>query len=701
MDLKATPDARAEALVRAMTLDEKLAVVRGDFGLPHAKGRDKGAIGSAGYVPGVPRLGFPDLQESDASLGVANPFNIRKGDGATPLPSGLATASTWDPELAFAGGAMIGHEARAKGFNVLLAGGVNLARDPRNGRNFEYLGEDPLLAGQLAGQAIRGVQSNGVVSTIKHFVLNDQETGRMVLDARMDPAALRETDLLAFEIAIETGRPGAVMCAYNRVNGAYACDNAALLDGVLKGDWGYSGWVMSDWGAVHSVQAAVHGLDQESGSQLDGAPWFGAPLKTAIEQGQIPASRLDDMVRRIARSMIAAGAFDAPIRPGGPIDYAADAIVAERVEDEGLVLLKNDGVLPLPNRLGKILVVGGHADVGVLSGAGSSQVIPPGGGALTIKMSGVEGDPMAAFRKAVFDPSSPLAAIRSKAPQASVDYDDGADPLKASAKARGADVVLVFATQWMIEGSDAPNLSLPDHQDALISALATANPRTVVVLETGDPVLMPWLSLTPAVIEAWYPGARGGQAIADVLFGDVNPSGRLPITFPAREADAPRPTTPGAGLPAKTPFAVSYGEGADLGYRWVQKAGLKPLFPFGFGLSYTRFSYSNLRVSGGAALKVSFTVTNTGSKPGLETPQVYAAPPGGVRRLVAWRKLALQPGERQDVVLTAAPRSLARFETDAHGWRLLDGAYVVSVGASSQDLAMTATAVLAGDRIKP
>ena len=248
MNARLSPDQRAALLQSAMTLDEEIDILHGDFGLPHKTGRGAGAIGSAGFVPGVARLGVPALQETDASLGIANPFNVRKGDGATPLPSGLATASTWNPELAYAGGAMIGREAFAKGFNVLLSGGANVARDPRNGRNFEYLGEDPLLAGTLAGQAIRGVQSNHIVSTVKHFAVNDQETGRMVLDARIGEAAMRETDLLAFELAIEAGKPGSVMCAYNQINGAYACENNHLLNDVLKTDWAYPGWVMSDWG---------------------------------------------------------------------------------------------------------------------------------------------------------------------------------------------------------------------------------------------------------------------------------------------------------------------------------------------------------------------------------------------------------------------------------------------------------------------
>jgi beta-glucosidase len=288
LDTSLAAEVRADALVKAMTHEEKLRYVHGLFP-PRTDPQPSDMIPSAGYVPGVPRLGIPTLRESDASLGVANQVEQRKGDTATALPSALATAATFDPEFARLGGAMIGAEARAKTFNVLLAGGVNLTRDAWNGRNFEYLGEDPLLAGAMAGAAVQGVQSNHIVSTVKHFILNSQETGRSVLNARIDEAALRESDLLAFEIAIAAGRPGSVMCAYNRIEGDYACESRRMLTDVLRGDWGYPGWVMSDWGAVHStVKAANAGLDQQSGQELDSALFFAAPLEAAIKAGRCP-----------------------------------------------------------------------------------------------------------------------------------------------------------------------------------------------------------------------------------------------------------------------------------------------------------------------------------------------------------------------------------------------------------------------------
>jgi beta-glucosidase len=694
MNPRLSPDRRADLIVKQMTLDEEVSLVHGPLGIPGFAPKD--ALGSAGYVTGVPRLGVPALQESDASLGVANPLNVRKGDGATALPSSLSLAATWNPGLAYLSGAMIGMEAWRKGFNVLLAGGVNLARDPRNGRNFEYLGEDPLLAGTMAGQSIRGVQSQHVVSTVKHFALNDQETGRKVLSARMDEAAARETDLLAFELAIEIGHPGSVMCAYNRVGGIYACENADLLTRTLREDWRYPGWVMSDWGAVHGVEAAKAGLDQESGDQTDVHVFFDKPLKAALAGGTVSKARLDQMVHRILRSMFAQGLFDhPPVR--SEINYAADALIAQHAAEEGIVLLKTTGGLPpLARSMGRIAVIGGHADVGVLSGGGSSQVIPVGGAALTLKPGGETGP----FRKIIYDPSSPLKAIAAKAPGAKLSYSDGADPAAAADLAKDADVAIVFATQWMMEGFDAPDLSLPDHQDALIAAVAAANPHTIVVLETGNPVLMPWLDQVSGVLEAWYPGARGGEAIANVLFGDVNPSGRLPITFPTGEAQLPRPAIPGWGLPDKTPFDVDYVEGANLGYRWFEAKGLTPLFPFGYGLSYSSFRYSNLTARGGRNIVVAFDVTNTSGRAGQDTPQAYAAPPGGTQRLIGWTKLNLKPGETRRVTITADPRLLAGFDVGTRGWKLARGAYRVTVGASSADLALEGSARLAGRRLR-
>ncbi|MBW4330396.1 beta-glucosidase [Stakelama sp. CBK3Z-3] len=710
---------RADAIVAKMTRDEKIALVHGLFP-PMAAGKSEHElIPSAGHIDGIPRLGVPLVRESDASLGVANQVEQRKGDVATALPSSLATASSFDPEIAHQGGAMIGAEARAKRFNVLLGGGVNLTRDPWNGRNFEYLGEDPLLAGEMAGAHIAGIQSNNIVSTVKHFAINSQETGRMVADARIDEAALRMSDLLAFQIAIEKGNPGSVMCAYNKVNGDYACANKHLLTDVLKKDWGYRGWVMSDWGAVHStVKAANAGLDQESGQELDKQIFFGAPLEQALADGKVSQARLDDMVARYLTGLIETGAYDTPApKTAQKIDYAAHARVAQRAAEAGIVLLKNDGdLLPLSG-VRKIAVIGGHADRGVLSGGGSSQVRSVGGAPIEIPLgSGAA----SSFARITYHASSPLKALRKAMPNAQITFVDQRDVEGAKKAASEADVAIVFAVQWTTEAQDAPDLSLPYHQDALISAVAAAQPKTIAVLETGGPVLMPWRDQVPAIVEAWYPGQRGGQAIANILTGKVNPSGRLPITFPAAASQAPRPEPVGldklnsleaqaASNPANASqyqlqsFPIDYVEGADVGYRWYEKQGETPLFPFGHGLTYTSFAYRNATLSGGKTLTLSFDVVNTGKRAGAAVPQMYVTREGSDHpmRLAGFQRIELRPGETRHVTLSAAPRIVADYDTALPGWRIQGGKYKVALATDATDRSRVFTATLQAATMKP
>ncbi len=689
----ANPDARADQIEKQMTLDDKIALVHGFFP-PIMKQRPEGVALSAGYFPGNARLGVPALRESDASLGVAQAGRLDNED-ATALPSSLSLAAAWDPRIAFDGGAMIGKEARQKGFNVLLAGGVNLTRDAFNGRNFEYLGEDPLLAGTLAGASIRGIQSQHVVSTAKHFLLNAQETDRFVLNARIGEAALRESDLLAFEIALETGDPGAVMCSYNRVNGPYACENPQILTGALRKDWGWRGWVMSDWGAVHSVEAAVAGLDQESGAQLDKQVFFDAPLRASLASGATPPARLDEMVHRILRSMIANGLMDDREVPGG-LDTQADGAVARTAGAAGVVLLKNDGaLLPLAATAKRIVVIGAHADQGVLSGGGSSQVVPRG----SLKLPPPAGAP--SWPAGVYyHPSSPLNAIQARAPAAHVAYDPGTDPVAAAAAAKDADIVILMAEQWATEGDDV-SIELSSAQEDLIAAVTAANPRTVIVLETGGPVLMPWLDSAGAVLETWYPGGRGGEAIADVLFGDVNPSGRLPITFAAAAAQLPRPAPLGRRI--YPTFPIDYVEGSSVGYRWFAQTGRKPLFPFGYGLSYTRFAYSDLQVAGGETLTISVAVTNSGQRAGVETAQVYLRQGPGRRqqRLLGWAKVSLRAGETKRVQVKADRRLLANWDEAAHGWRLDGGRYEVFAGPNAGEAALDGAAQVRAAMLKP
>ena len=693
---------RAEALVAQMTIDEQFSLLSSLFPVFQRDKLAADALISAGYVPGIGRLGLPSLRESDAGLGVANLMNWRKGDVATALPSGLSTASTWDPQLAFQGGAMIGSEARAKGFNVLLAGAVNLVRDPRTGRNFEYAGEDPLLAGVMVGHAIDGVQSNHILSTVKHYAVNDQETGRNVLNAKMGEAALRESDLLAFQIAIEIGKPAAVMCGYNKVNGVYACENQFLLNKVLKGDWRYPGWVQSDWGSVHStVQAALAGLDHQSAYLMDRQYFFGEPLKAAVTAGEVPAARIRDMSYRIVRSVIATGLLDHPVAVAGTIiDYDRNAAVSEKTAAAGMVLLKNrGGVLPIAAKVRSIALIGGHADVGVISGGGSSQVRPVGGPALEIKASGIA----AGFTTMTYFPSSPMKALAERFPQAKISYASGDDLAAAVALAKESELVLVFAEQWTAEADDVPNLRLPGKQDELIDAVASANPRTVVVLETGGPVQMPWLAKPAGILEAWYPGSAGGKAITGVLAGDTDAAGRLPVTFPQSEDQLPRPAIAGLEEKKNAKGEVSYGliaglksfdvdydvEGSDVGYRWFERTRAKPLFPFGFGMSYTTFSYRQPRFGGADGLTLTFKVKNTGKRAGTDIPQVYAVVPGHdgkpISRLVGWGRVTLKPGETRTVTVRLEPRVLANFAPALQQWSIAGGRYPVTISRSSID----------------
>ncbi len=697
----AAAQARADATLAKMSADDKVILTHGVMPLPFLPGAKipAGAIFGAGYVAGIPRLGVPALTETDASLGVAWVGGLRK-DGATALPSGLAQAASWNPDLLYRGGAMIGAEARAKGFNVLLAGGVNLMRDPRNGRTFEYLAEDPLLSGDLAGAAIAGIQSNHIISTIKHFALNGQETGRKYVDVKIAEGAARESDLLAFQIAIEKGQPGAVMCAYNRIGGAQACASDWALNTVLKGSWGYKGFVMSDWGAVPGVEAALHGLDQQSGAELDKALYFADVLKAKAAADKAYAARLDDMNRRVLTAIYATGIDKHPAQPGGAIDFAAHGQVAEEVARQGIVLLKNNGALPLAKTAASIAVIGGYADSGVLAGSGSSLVMGEGGPAATRSLGG--DGPFAALMQQSYHRSSPLKAIQALAPKATITFRDGRYIADAVAKARQAQVAIVFATEWRTEGADQPDLSLPDGQDALIAAVAAANPNTIVVLETGGPVMMPWLDKVAGVVEAWYPGARGGEAIASVLFGDTNPGGRLPVTFPASLDQLPRPKLDGADwvepnfggdpAPGKDQLHADYDiEGSDVGYRWFARKGYKPLFPFGFGLSYTSFAARDLKVSG---LSASFTLANTGQRAGDDVGQVYLVRRNGqpLQRLVGFKRLSLAAGASQSATVTFDPRLLADWKDGR--WSMPGGDYGFALGRSAADLGPVVTVKL-------
>lgn len=686
IDARLSPDARADMVLSRLTQEEKIALLHGT-GLGFD--RRGGGGGGPGYVPGVPRLAIPALDFADSVNGVTK--GALEGRYSTLLPSTLAKAATWSPAAAYEYGALIARELRAQGYNASLAFGANLMREPRGGRNFEYPGEDPVLAGAMTAQAIRGVQDQHVLATIKHFAINPQETGRHVYDAVIDWAAARESDLLAFEIGVRDGQPGMVMCAYNRVNGEHACENDLLLRKTLKDEWGFNGFVISDWVATHSTEKAIlAGLDMEQPN----ADFFGQRLKEAVVAGRVPQSAVDASVRRILRAIFAMGLPNHPVERQ-VVDVGAGLKVAQSIAEQGAVLLKNEGgLLPLTTTSRVVAVIGGHADAGVLTGGGSGQVDVPGGNAVPDRGTRPKITADGFIFPEIYWPSSPLSALRDAAPQTRFVYDDGRGPARAAALARTSDMAIVFAVQHSAEEMDR-ELALPAMQNALISAVADANSRSVVVLQTGGPVTMPWLDKVPAVVEAWFPGASGAPAIARLLTGKVNFSGKLPVTFPRSEADLPHPTLPGTGiaripnpkykgLSSLPPFEIHYDEGELIGYKWHEAKGKPPLFAFGHGLSYTRFSYSGLSTTDREA---TFSVTNAGSRDGVEIAQVYASLPRSARRparrLVGWSRVELQPGETRQVTVKFEPLALSIYDTKARKWQRPTGRFEISVGGSS------------------
>jgi len=699
MSPRLSPDERASLVVKEMTLDEKISLLHGTgmSGLGPVSPLAAKSNGGAGYVVGVPRLRIPALQMSDAAYGVR--MSGQNGRYSTALPSCLGGAANWDLEAAYEYGALIGRELRAQGYNMSLGGGVNLAREPRNGRTFEYMGEDPVLAGTMVGQVIKGLQAQHVIGDIKHYALNDQESGRNSVNVNIDQRSMRETDLLAFEIGIRESDAASVMCSYNRVNGDYACENKYLLTDLLKHDWNFKGFVLSDWGGTHSAaKASVAGLDHEEPAEI----FYGDAYKNAVESGTIPVAELDEHVRRIVRAMFATDVIDDPPQKG-VVDVVGGLATARKIAEQSIVLLKNEhGVLPLDAaKIRSIAVIGAHSDVGMISGGGSAQVDPPGGNAIMPPGKG-----QTHWQDQIWFPTSPLKAIKAKLPRAQVQYDAGTDPSAAAALAKTADVAIVFAYQWESEGMDLDSLALSGNQEDLIATVASANAHTIVVLETGSPVTMPWADEVSGILEAWYAGSSGAEAVANLLFGDVNPSAKLPITFPKSDADLPHPTIvkppaksttqagdPEAwkkiadGLPA---FQVHYDEGLKVGYKWYD-AEKKPVqFPFGYGLSYTTYAYSGLKVAPGAKVRVTFTVANTGRRAGAEVAEVYAALPTSAaeppKRLVGWSKVKLNAGESKEVSIELEPKYLSVFNVEHNAWELVPGDYVLLVGGSSDDL---------------
>jgi len=702
MNTSLSPEERAALVLKEMTLEEKVSLLHGN-GMEHAPQWQMPLThisnGGAGYVEGVKRLGIPPLFISDAAYGVRD--SGANGRYATAMPSSLGAASSWDTQGACEYGALIARELRAQGFNMTLGGGVNLTREPRNGRTFEYAGEDPLLAGTMVGNLMKCEQGEHVVGDMKHYVLNDQETGRNVVNAIISKRALQETDLLAFHIGIQLANPGAVMCSYNRINGDYACENSYTLRDVLKGEWGYKGFVISDWDATHSTEkASAAGLDQEQPM----AGYFGPALLQAAKDGKVPMAEIDDHARRVLYAEFMSGIVDHPVEKG-VVDVLSGLDVAQRIEEKSIVLLKNEKeILPLnPAKIKTIAVIGGHADVGMISGGGSAQVDPPGGNAIMPPGKGATH-----WQDHIWFPTSPLKALRAKFPNAKVEFDSGQDASATAALAKKSDVAIVFAHQWLAEGVDLPSLSLPDDQDALIEQVAAANPNTIVVLETGTAVTMPWIAKVRGVVEVWFAGSSGHTALANILAGDVNPSGKLAMTFPKSEADLPYPVIPplpkedegqGTGVEngpthVASKYTVHYDDGLKVGYKWYESEHKEPLFPFGFGLSYTTYAYSNLKADG-AQRSVSFALKNTGKRAGAEVAQVYATLPEAAgepfKRLVGWQRIELAPGESKTVTVPVDARVMSIFDEQKNGWSLLPGAYRIFVGPSSSQTPLNAT----------
>jgi beta-glucosidase len=707
MNTALSPEQRTALLIPAMRLDEKFEQLLGTPGvvmeLPQCFG-DR-------HVNGIARLSIPTLRITNGPVGIGQndcvplntpglPFSALSSPDsarATALPSALAMAASFDPGVATEFGQVLGIEARQLVLQIVEAPGMNLARVPQGGRNFEYFGEDPFLSGVMAVNEIRAVQSQGTIAMAKHFVANEQETNRFTIEENIDDRVLHELYLLPFEMSVKDGAVASCMASYNSVNGPHMAENGPLLTGVLRGQWGFTGFVQSDFFAVHSTAPSLlAGMDLEMpGLTINSPPLVGpyftpANLSAAIASGQITVADIDKALSRRYTQMFRLGIFDRPIVQT-PIDAPADGGIAQSIGEQSAVLLKNaNNLLPLNAGALKSVALIGQAPYATtaVSGCcgGSSDVIPL---YRVLPLQGVQNALQTLGSSAV----ASLTVVNT-------DNSNLNDAVKA---ATTADVVIVLAGAITEEGTDRLNLTLPNNQDAMISAILKANPRTVVVLKDGGPVLMPWIDQAPALLEAWFPGQEDGNIVADLLFGLATPSGKLPVTYPKAEGDVPAHTPeqwPGVdknGVPT-----VNYSEGLEIGYRWYDAQGIQPLFPFGYGLSYTTFSVSNLKVhprstDGKQPITVEFTVKNTGTTRGAETPQVYFGLPASSgeppKRLVAFKKVWLDPGEERRIELAIDPSStnhpLGFWISSRQNWATIDGDVKVDVGTSAAEILLT------------
>lgn len=691
---------RVEDALSRMTLEEKVKIL-------HAQSKFSSA--------GVPRLGIPDLWTTDGPHGIRPEVLWDEwsqagwtNDSCVAFPALTCLAATWSEEMSALYGKSIGEEARYREKDVLLGPGVNIYRTPLNGRNFEYMGEDPYLASRMVVPYIQEVQKNGVAVCVKHFALNNQESLRHQYDAIIDDRTLNEIYLPAFKAAVQEGGAWSIMGAYNLYKGQHLCHNQYILNDILKKDWGFDGAVISDWGGCHDTdQAITNGLDLEFGTWTDGltmgatngydAYYLADPYLERLRDGRASEDVLNEKARRVLRLN-----FRTAMRkdkPNGSLCSPEHYDAARRIADEGIVLLKNnDNVLPISRKAGsRILVVGENAVKMMTVGGGSSslkvqrEVLPLDG----IRAAAGEGVTVEFERGYVGDISGSYNGVvtgqdLSESRSAEELIED------ACLKAKDADAVIFIgglnkASHQDCEDSDRFGLGLPYGQDAVIEALAKVNPRLAVVIVSGNAVAMPWVDNVNAIVEAWYCGSQSGVALADIIFGDVNPSGKLPITFPVRLEDNGAHAL-GAYDPTST--EAHYSEGIFVGYRWAQKKDIKPLFAFGHGLSYTTFSYSEAEISRttmseNGNVTVSVNVTNTGDREGKEIVQLYigddeCSVERPVMELKAFRKVSIKPGETVKVSFPVNADMLKFYGND--GWTLEKGSFTAYVGAASDDI---------------
>lgn len=697
MDTSASPAERARMLLDASSLEQTMRwLVEQPAGQPERTDWPDGVT-------------YPEQVACTPDITFANGAHGASVEGGTAFPAPIAEAATWQEGISFEKGQIVAEETFRSGRNVLLGPGMAGGRNPLSGRTSEYYGEDPILSGSLAGANASGLESLDqmpVVANLKHYVANEQELDRDLSSSNIDERALRQIYDLSFEIAAEESEAGSIMCSYNQVNGQYACENPIMQEHI-KDDWGYEGFIMSDFGSVHStVDSLDAGLDMELNRPIHYAP---DRLHEALDAGDITEGQIVGAAKRVVTALFSAGIFDAPLPEEPETSLRTDEAeeLALRMAEEGSVLLSNDGVLPLQTDQLDVAVVGAWASNDDRGGTAASDVcssyLPFGSAGTAVACPSI---------------SAPLDAITQHVESlgGSVTYADGSDTDEVAAAAEAADVVLAFGHQIMGETSDLETLHLDGDGDEVIAAAAEANSNTVAVVAAGSAVAMPWLDDVGAVLHTWYPGIEMGTAITNLLWGETNPSGKLPMTFPESMDDSPIRTEeqyPGVFEDGSTERTdeeairqVNYTEGMQVGYRWYQAQGIDPLFEFGHGLSYTDFEYDNLRVtpkstSGDEHMDIKFRLTNTGETAGREVAQVYLELPAEAdepsARLIAWESVELEPGEHENVRIrldseTLQDRHLLEYwDTDSDDWQTPSGSFTVTVGSSSEELLLTDT----------